>query len=140
MKCMDQDAHRYDDMLRLPHPVSDKHPHMSGLDRAAQFAPFAALTGFGAAITESARLTSEKAELDEYEKAVLNDKLCVLVQNLEEAPTAIITYFQPDQEKTGGIYVTAAGVVKKIDPYTHTVVLMDGKTIPVEDIVDINMD
>lgn len=139
MQSNNQNNRRYDDIISLPHHVSAKHPSMPAADRAAQFAPFAALTGFGAAITETGRLTDEKAELDEYEKAALNEKLSVIAERLDEHPTAAITFFQPDEKKSGGAYVTVTGAVKKIDEYKRRVVLTDGKAIPIDDIMDIEV-
>ena len=99
------DDHRYDDIIHLPHHVSAKHPHMPASDRAAQFAPFAALTGLGAAITETGRLTDEKTELDENEMMALNETLNAFAARLDEHPVAMFTYFQPDEKKSGGAYV-----------------------------------
>ena len=129
----------YDDMINLPHHTSASHPHMSAHDRAAQFSPFAALTGYDSAITETARLTDKRAELDEYSKAALNEKLCMIQEKmdeqLDEQPEVSITYFQPDNKKSGGAYITAAGCVKKIDEYERTVVMKDSTKIPIEDIL-----
>ena len=124
----------YDDMIDLPHPTSAKHPRMSMADRAAQFSPFAALTGHGAAIRETARLTDQKIELTEDEKAVLDEKLCLL---LDTGGEAVFTYFLPDEKKNGGAYVTAAGRIKKLDLLERRIVLTGGAVIPVEDILEI---
>lgn len=134
------DSHRYDDIINLPHHVSEKHPPMPVGDRAAQFAPFAALTGFGAAITETGRLTDEKVELDEYEKEALNEKLGAIARRIDEQPTVTITYFQPDEKKSGGAYVTVTGVVKKIDVYERVVLLQSGAKISIDVIADITED
>ncbi|WP_066716216.1 hypothetical protein [Clostridium sp. Marseille-P299] len=127
----------YDDIIHLPHHVSTKHPHMALIDRAAQFSPFAALTGHGAAIKETARLTDERVELDEYMKNVLSNKLQIIAERLKDKPEIEITYFQPDEKKNGGAYVTAAGSVKKIDKYERIVVMTDRKEISIDDIVAI---
>ena len=127
----------YDDMMHLPHHVSTTHPHMSVIDRAAQFSPFAALNGYDAAIKETARLTDERVELDEYMKDVLSDKLQIITDRLIEHPEIIITYFQPDEKKNGGAYVTATGTVKKIDTYDRIVVMTDRAEIPIDEIIDI---
>lgn len=127
----------YDDIIHLPHHVSTKHPRMTLLDRAAQFSPFAALTGHGDAIKETARLTDERVELDEYMKQVLNDKLQTITDHLAEQPQIRITYFCEDDKKNGGSYVSMVGTVKKLDAYKKVVVMNDGQQIPVEDIVDI---
>ena len=121
----------YDDIIDLPHHVSATRPQMSMMDRAAQFSPFAALTGYDAAIKETARLTDQKIDLDDYEKEEINDK----IQDFE----VVITYFQPDSRKAGGAYVDAVGIVKKIDEYDRVIILQDGKKIPIDDILDIDM-
>jgi len=127
----------YDDIINLPHHTSASRPHMSAHDRAAQFSPFAALTGYDSAITETARLTDKRVELDEYSKAALNGKLSMIQEQLDEQLDVSITYFQPDNKKSGGTYITAAGCVKKIDEYERTVVMRDATQIPIEDILAI---
>ena len=124
----------YDDIIALPHPTSARHPRMPMADRAAQFSPFAALVGHGAAIRETARLTDQKIELTEDEKAILDEKLCWLLETGDEA---VFTYFLPDEKKDGGSYVTAVGSIKKLDPLERRVILADGSVIPVEDILEI---
>ena len=124
----------YDDIINLPHPTSAKHPRMSMADRAAQFSPFAALVGHGAAITETARLTDRKIELTEEEKAVLDEKLCLLLDTGGEAE---FTYFLPDKKKNGGSYVTAVGRIKRLDLTERRVVLIGGAVIPIEDVLEI---
>lgn len=99
------DPHRYDDMLHLPHPTSQKHPRMPISDRAAQFSPFAALTGHEAAVKETARLTDQKIELDESKKAILDAKLQMIVEQIKSQPIVTITYFVPDEKKAGGAYL-----------------------------------
>ena len=126
---------KYDDIIHLQRPVSGKHPPMSMADRAAQFSPFAALTGHGEAVKETARLTGTRVELDEYETEILRGKLqylsnCVESWNAagrlaDERPAVAITYFVPDLLKEGGEYVTVSGPVKKIDPYLRQIVLMN---------------
>ena len=128
----------YDDIINLPHHVSDKHPHMPAIDRAAQFSPFAALTGFGAAITETGRLTDKRIELDEYEKATLNEKLSRIQAQLSSQVELTVIYFRPDKKKSGGTYVTFKGMVKKIDEHERVVVMENRTKIPIDDIVDIN--
>ena len=125
---------KYEDIIGLSRPVSKKHPPMSRENRAAQFAPFAALTGFEGAIKETARVTGEKIELDETQKTFLDEKLKVL---LREKTPALFTYFQKDEQKEGGAYITVSGIVKKTDAYTHKIVLEDGTGICVEDILEI---
>lgn len=125
---------KYDDIINLPHPTSARHPRMPMADRAAQFSPFAALAGHGAAIEETARLTDQKVELTEEGKALLDEKLRLL---LETGGEGVFTYFLPDERKDGGAYVTAAGKLKKIDPLEGRVILKDGTAIPIEDIWEI---
>lgn len=128
----------YDDIMNLPHHVSATRPHMSAIDRAAQFSPFAALTGYGDAITETARLTGERVELDEYMKDVLSVRLQIIADQLKEHPEIAITYFQPDEKKSGGAYVTVIGRVKKIDEYERVVVMIDGTRVPIDEIASID--
>lgn len=130
----------YDDIIHLPHPVSKKHPPMSAIDRAAQFSPFAALTGYDAAVKETARLTDARLELDEYEIAALNDRLQVISARLAERPKVSITYFLPDSKKAGGAYVTVTGWVKKINANERAAIMEDGIRIPIEDIIEIKGD
>ena len=128
---------KYDDMLPLPHHVSSKHPQMSRSNRAAQFSPFAALTGYDAAVKETARLTDQRIELDEEAKASLDQRLRLLTDRLSEHPLISITYFQPDDRKNGGSYVTATGTVKKLDLYLNLLIMASGQKIPIEEILSI---
>jgi hypothetical protein len=128
----------YDDMINLPHHTSPSHPPMSAHDRAAQFSPFAALTGYGSAITETGRLTDKKIDLDEYTKTDLNEKLSKIQDRMEEQPEVFITYFQQDKKKSGGAYLTAAGCVKKIDAYERMLIMQDDTIIPIDDIFEID--
>jgi len=128
----------YDDILHLPHHTSTTHPPMPAYDRAAQFSPFAALTGHDAAITETARLTDTRVELDEYSKTDLNRRLCILQDRMDEQPAVSITYFQPDIRKSGGAYITAAGCVKKMEEYERAVVMQDGTRIPIDQIIAVD--
>lgn len=127
----------YDDMIPLPHPTSAKHPRMPAADRAAQFSPFAALTGYEAAIRETARLTDRRAELDEDAKAGLDRKIRLIADHLAERPEVSITYFLADRKKAGGAYQMATGAIKKIDDFQQVVVMMDGTLIPIDDIYEI---
>jgi hypothetical protein len=111
---------------------------MSVSDRAAQFSPFAALTGYDAAIKETARFTDERVKLDEYMKDDLSERLQILTDRIKELPEIVITYFQPDARKEGGAYVTAVGTVKKIDEYERIVVMTDGTLIPIDEIISID--
>lgn len=128
----------YDDMIDLPHPTSTKHPRMSAIDRAAQFSPFAALTGHEAAIKETARLTDSRIDLDEDTKVWLNMKIQIISDHLPEHPEVRITYFQPDKKKAGGSYETATNSVKKIDDIQRAIIMMDGQQIPIDDIYEID--
>ena len=128
---------KYDDIIGLPHHVSKKHPQMSMHDRAGQFAPFAALTGYDEQIEETARLTSSMHILDEYEIAEINaklEKILADIGNAQESPKASISYFVPDKLKSGGEYVTVSGTVRKIDTYKKTVLMEDETLIPVDSI------
>lgn len=120
---------RYDDIIDLPHHVSPRHPPMSLIDRGAQFSPFAALTGYDAVIRETARQTEQPVELDESSRAVINEQLRQLADHVKELPPVTLTYFQPDERKNGGAYVTISGRVKKIDEYAAAVVFTDGVVI-----------
>lgn len=137
---MENISHKYDDIINLPHHVSKKHPQMSLHDRAAQFSPFAALTGHKAAINETARLTDEKQILSEDVIAKLNEQLNLIKENIGTNQTVTITYFVPDYKKSGGAYISHTGVVKKIDEYNHTVILTDKTVIPIEQISEMQSD
>lgn len=137
---MENVSHKYDDIINLPHHVSKKHPQMSLHDRAAQFSPFAALTGHKAAINETARLTDEKQILSEDVIAKLNEQLNLIKENIGTNQTVTITYFVPDDKKSGGAYISNTGVVKKIDEYNHTVILTDKTVIPIEQISEMQSD
>lgn len=126
----------YDDIINLPHHVSKTRQRMSMIDRAAQFSPFAALTGHDAAINETARLTDKKIELDECRKDAVNEKLRT-VSFLGDTVEVEVTYFVPDVRKDGGAYVASVGRVKKIDAVSSEIIMTDGKIIPIENIYDI---
>ena len=127
----------YDDIIGLPHPEPQTHPRMSLHDRAAQFSPFAALTGHSAAIAETGRLTDSRVILDEYEMARVDDALQRLQELLPQKPMATITYFVPDERKAGGAYQTVTGTVKRIDTVNGILLLTDQHTIPIADIFDV---
>ncbi|MBR4981756.1 MAG: YolD-like family protein [Lachnospiraceae bacterium] len=128
---------RYADIINLPHHVSKTRPQMPIADRAAQFSPFAALTGYDSAIEETGRLTDSFIELDESRKAVLNEKLQSMLKNIKEQPEVAITYFQPDEKKNGGSYINISGVVKKIDEFEKCLILTDATKIPMKYIFEI---
>lgn len=127
----------YDDIIGLPHHVSKTHPRMSMSDRAAQFSPFAALTGYGDAIRETTRLTDEKIVLSEESKEELNQKLRMISERLAGHLEVSVTYFLPDGKKAGGAYVTAVGYVRKIDLLERRVYMWGGVVIPIDDIYEI---
>lgn len=127
----------YEDIINLPHHVSPTRPRMSMADRAAQFSPFAALSGYGDAVQETARLTNRRIELDESAKAALDEKLRLLAEVIEDRPEAAITYFLPDRKKAGGEYVTATGQVKKVDAVAQELVMANGRIIPIADIIEV---
>ena len=125
----------YDDIINLPHPTSQRHPRMPIHDRAAIFSPFAALSGHGAAIAETARLTERRMELDEDTRAELDSKQAVLLEHIDEQPEITITWFQPDEKKDGGAYLTTTGRLRKLRELERILVLADGTEIPLEDVV-----
>ena len=127
----------YEDIIHLPHPVSTRHGAMSNLDRAAQFAPFAALTGYDAELAETARLTTPRIELTESEEDRLNEIYRYLQAHIGEHPQVSITYFQPDLRKSGGAYVNVTAPVKRIDEYTQSLIFTTGETIPMPQILTI---
>ena len=127
----------YDDIINLPHHVSTRHPQMSMMNRAAQFAPFAALTGHSAAIEETARLTESQQELADEDNEILNQKMTYLRETINEHPTISITYFEPDKRKSGGRYMSIEGQLQNIDDYNQTIVLKNGEAIPLKSILDI---
>ena len=129
---------KYDEIMGLPHHVSKTRPQMPMSDRAAQFAPFAALTGYDSAIKETGRLTDERIELDEGALTALNMRYQLLMEALDEAPEVTITYFQPDERKAGGKYVSAVGTVKKIDDFERRITMRDGTRIPMDDVLSID--
>ena len=130
--------HNYDDIIDLPHHVSTTRPRMSMIDRAAQFSPFAALTGYDAAIRETGRLTDERIELSEESRAALDRKQQILLDNLADHPEVSVTYFVPDERKSGGAYVTVTGRVRRIDEYRRRLLLMDGRNISLDEISDLS--
>ena len=130
----------YEDIIHLPHPVSARHPAISNADRAAQFAPFAALTGYDGELAETARLTTPRIELTESQLQLLNQVYRYLQENISLQPKVVVTYFQPDSRKDGGAYITCAAPVKKIDTYTQSLILTTGETIPMAEILTITVE
>lgn len=137
---MNYSEQKYGDILNMPHHVSATRPQMPMSDRAAQFSPFAALTGYDAAIKETGRLTDIKIELDDEELNNLNLKFQLLVEHLEDEPEVAITYFKADERKTGGAYLEATGIVKKLDDFERLITMQDGTKIPMDDILTIESD
>ena len=129
---------QYDDIINLPHHVSATRPQMPLLDRAAQFAPFAALTGYDAAIKETGRLTDEKIEMDEEALNILNMKFQLLVDNLHDEPEVSFTYFKPDERKAGGAYLEMTGTVKKVDDFERVITMQDGTKMLMDNILNID--
>ena len=128
---------KYDDIIHLPHPTSKKYPRMSVRDRAAIFSPFSALSGHGAAIAETARLTDQRMELNEDAKVELDRRQAVLLEHIGEQPEVTVTWFRPDDRKEGGIYVTTVGRAKKIDEFKRILSMVSGQKIDLDDIVQI---
>lgn len=128
----------YDDIINLPHHVSTRHQQMPISDRAAQFAPFAALTGYDDAVKETARLTTKRIDIDDGLKQVLNEKLNIILDNIKDKPEVTFTYFIYDKKKSGGKYVDITGNVRKIDIVEQTVTLTNKTKILINEIININ--
>lgn len=127
----------YDDILHLPHPTSKTHPRMSRQDRAAQFSPFAALVGYEDVITEAGRLTDRRIELDDGEIALLDERLRLVMADGTD-PEVSVTWFQPDERKNGGSYVTTTGCIKKVDELRRTLTMEDGTQIPIQEVTAVH--
>jgi len=130
----------YEDIINIPPHISKRHPQPSMMDRAARFAPFAAITGYEEMVLEEARVTEECIDLDEGALALLNEKLNMIQEFLDEEPEVTITYFEPDKKKSGGAYVSVTGTVKRIDEYEHLILMTDGKKIYIDGIYNIESD
>lgn len=128
---------KYDEIIDLPHHVSKTRPQMPMSDRAAQFSPFAALTGYDSAIKETGCLTDEKIELGEESLTALNARYQMLMDVLAEGPEVRITYFKPDERKAGGAYVTITGAIRKIDDFEQIIIMQDGTRIPMGDVLSL---
>ena len=137
-RCKMRTSNKYDEILSLPHHVSKTRPQMPMSDRAAQFAPFAALTGYDAAIKETGRLTDERIELDEEALTALNMRYQLLIDVLDKEPEVEITYFKPDECKAGGEYVSVIGAVKKVDDFERLITMQSGIKIPMDDVLNID--
>ena len=140
---MDKDKERmnnkYEDIINLKRPISKKHPPMPLEERAAQFAPFAALTGYEETITETAREVDKRIELDEEAQNTINRKIQELKQQIVTKPIVAITYFQKDLRKEGGEYITVTEKIRKIDDYKKIIVLENKTEIPIREILDIDI-
>ena len=137
-KGQESDAQRrYGDILGHSYPFPLRHARMPVEDRAAQFAPFAALTGYGAAIKETERYTERRIQPDEESVEILNRRLEFIREHISEKPEVTVTYFQPDLKKEGGKYMTVTGTVKKIDTFRHRMLLKDETEIPFENLWEI---
>ena len=132
-----KETHKYDDILHLSRPRSGRRVQMTNYDRAAQFSPFAALTGFDAAIEETGRLTDQPIELDEGGKQLLDERMQSVLDVIHTQPEVEVVWFRYDERKAGGSYVTTSGKVKKIDTYTQKLLLTDGRTIPLGEVISI---
>ena len=130
-------AENYEDIINLPHHISKKHRPMPREARAAQFAPFAALAGYESDVNEAARYTGKRRELGEYETERLNRRINEIRDGIHGNTEVIITYFKPDEKKTGGEYLNIGGRVRKIDDYGRTLTLTSGALIPLDDISEI---
>ncbi len=133
----EEELHRYDDIIHLPRHVSAVHPPMPVSDRAAQFAPFAALTGYGDAVRETARLTEEQAELCEEETEALDRALKSILQRGTDSVSVTVTYFAADQKKAGGAYRSYTGTLKKPDTHRGMLVFADGTEVPLSDVLSL---
>ena len=130
----------YDDIINLPHHISTKHPRMTLETRSAQFAPFAALTGYEDAIEETGRLTTDKIDIDDEIKCKINEKIQLIKSNLLMHYKVSIKYFIPDAKKEGGCYKFVSGIVKKIDEYKQIIIMEDKTEISINEIIDISGD
>lgn len=128
---------QYDDIIDLPHHVSARHPKMPMSERAAQFSPFMALTGYEDVIRETARLTEQKPEFSENVREELEEKMRILAEHIAEHPEITVSYFLPDERKEGGSMVRETGRLKKIDETERIIRLENGSEIKVDDILEI---
>lgn len=129
------DKFPYEDIVNLPPHISKKHPQPSMMDRAARFAPFAAITGYEEMVLEEARVTEEQIHLDEDAVALICEKINMIQEFIDEEPEVRITYFEPDKKKSGGAYITITGTPKRVDEFEQLLILIDGKKINFKDII-----
>lgn len=130
----------YEDIVNLPRHISKVHPQATMADRAARFSPFAAISGYEDMVKEAARVTEERIDITDATKELLNEKLNMIIEFLDEEPEVAITYFEPDKKKDGGAYISITGTVKRIDEYERIVLMSDDKKIRIEEIYAIESD
>lgn len=130
----------YEDIVNLPRHISKVHPQATMADRAARFSPFAAISGYEDMVKEAARVTEERIDITDATKELLNEKLNMIIEFLDEVPEVTITYFEPDKKKDGGAYISITGTVKRIDEYERIVLMSDDKKIRIEEIYAIESD
>lgn len=130
----------YEDIVNLPPHISKKHPQPSMMDRAARFAPFAAITGYEEMVLEEARITEEQIHLDEDAVALICEKINMIQEFIDEEPEVKITYFEPDKKKSGGAYITITGTPKRVDEYEQLLIMTDGKKIKFDSIYRLESD
>lgn len=130
----------YEDIVNLPRHISKVHPQATMADRAARFSPFAAISGYEDMVKEAARVTEERIDITDATKELLNEKLNMIIEFVDEAPEVTITYFEPDKKKDGGAYISITGTVKRIDEYERIVLMSDDKKIRIEEIYTIESD
>lgn len=135
-----KETHKYDDIINLPHHTSDHRAGMPMADRAAQFSPFSALTGYEEVIAETGRLTDASTELTESSQLQLNQEFQILARYADSTPAVTVQYFEPDRCKSGGSYVTVTGRIKRVDEYEQVLRLTDGREIPMETVRYITCD
>ena len=128
--------HQYDDIIELPHHVSAKHKQLGRDSYAAQFSPFAALTGYDGIVSEAARVTDERTEMSETDLDVLSTKIQIIAEHIKEKPEITFTYFKKDKKKPGGSYLTKTGNIKQIDDVARLLHFTDGTKLPIDDVVD----
>ena len=131
------DEHKYDGIIDRQHHISKRHPQLSKDSYAAQFSPFAALTGYDGIVAETARLTDERVELGETDMEILSAKLQILSDHYKEQPEITITYFKPDDKKAGGAYLKKTTQLKRIDDVERLIHFTDGSNLPIDDITDL---
>ena len=130
----------YEDIVNIPRHISKVHPQATMADRAARFSPFAAISGYEDMVKEAARVTEERIDITDATKELLNEKLNMIIEFLDEAPVVTIIYFEPDKKKDGGAYISITGTVKRIDEYERIVLMSDDKKIRIEEIYAIESD